>query len=65
MSLDTQVPFNGASVGFNDTALPVNLQALDEATIREHCRILRLPTVSVQCDALAQEAIRTRQSHLR
>ena len=58
MSHDTQVPFN-------DTALPTNLQALDEATIREHCRILRLPTVSVQCDALAQEAIRTRQSHLR
>ena len=39
--------------------------ALDEAMIREHCRLLRLPTVATQCDALAQEAVRTRQSHLR
>ena len=39
--------------------------ALDEATIREHCRLLRLPTVAAQCDALAHEAVRTRQSHLR
>ena len=41
------------------------INALDEATIREHCRVLRLPTIATQCDALAQEAIRTRQSHLR
>ena len=41
------------------------LNALDEATIKEHCRVLRLPTIATQCDALAQEAIRTRQSHLR
>src|SRR5438270_13465912 len=39
--------------------------ALDGATIREHCRLLRLPTVAAQCDPLSQEAVRTRQSHLR
>ena len=39
--------------------------ALDGATIREHCRLLRLPTVAAQCEPLAQEAVRTRQSHLR
>ena len=41
------------------------INALDGATIREHCRVLRLPTIATQCDALAQEAIRTGQSHLR
>lgn len=45
--------------------MSVDTKTLDAATIREHCRILRLPTIATQCDALAQEAIRTRQSHLR
>ena len=39
--------------------------ALDGAAIREHCKQLRLPTVAAQCDALAQEAVRARHSHLR
>jgi DNA replication protein DnaC len=47
------------------TAMPQALQALDVATIREHCKRLHLPTVSSQCERMAEEAVRERQSHLR
>jgi DNA replication protein DnaC len=47
------------------TVTDTQRDALDGAAIREHCKQLRLPTVAAQCDALAQEAVRTRQSHLR
>jgi DNA replication protein DnaC len=40
-------------------------QALDVATIREHCKRLRLPTVGSQYEKLAEDAVRERQSHLR
>jgi DNA replication protein DnaC len=40
-------------------------QSLDVATIREHCKLLCLPTVSSQCAKLADDAVRERQSHLR
>lgn len=38
--------------------------ALDLATIREYCRILRLATVAAQCERLAQDAERQQQSPL-
>lgn len=41
------------------------VQALDAATIREHCKLLRLPTVGAQCEKLADEAVKERQSPLR
>ncbi|MCG3159081.1 MAG: IS21 family transposase ISCth9 [Acidobacteria bacterium] len=37
---------------------------LTVATIQEHCRGLRLPTVAAQSERLAAEAARTNQSHL-
>jgi DNA replication protein DnaC len=40
-------------------------QALDAATIREHCKLLRLPTVGSHCEKLAEDAVRERQSHMR
>jgi DNA replication protein DnaC len=40
-------------------------QTLDAATIREHCKLLRLPTVGSHCEKLAEDAVRERQSHLR
>lgn len=45
--------------------MSADTDALEGAAIREHCRLLRLPTVAAQCESLAQEAVRTRQSHLR
>jgi DNA replication protein DnaC len=38
--------------------------ALDLATIREYCRVLRLATVAAQCERLAQDAVRQQQSPL-
>lgn len=38
--------------------------ALDLATIREYCRVLRLATVAAQCERLAQEALRQQHSPL-
>jgi DNA replication protein DnaC len=45
--------------------MSADTDVLEGAAIREHCRLLRLPTVAAQCESLAQEAVRTRQSHLR
>lgn len=45
--------------------MSVPTQALEIATIREHCKLLRLPTVAGQCEKLAEEAVRERYSHLR
>ena len=36
---------------------------LDAAAVAEHCRVLRMPTVSAQFDRLAQEAAQTNQTH--
>jgi hypothetical protein len=40
-------------------------RSLDVATLEESCRLLRLPTVARECERLAQEALKTNQSHLR
>jgi DNA replication protein DnaC len=40
-------------------------EVLDVATVRQHCKLLCLPTVAGQCERLAAEAVRERQSHLR
>jgi DNA replication protein DnaC len=45
--------------------MSLDKDALDGAAIREHCKLLRLPTVAAQCEALAEEAVQARQSHLR
>lgn len=37
---------------------------LTAATVQEHCRLLRLPTVAAQSEQLAQEAARSNQTHL-
>src|SRR5271154_220929 len=37
---------------------------LEAATIRQQCRVLRLPTVAAQCTQLAEQAVRERRTHL-
>jgi DNA replication protein DnaC len=38
--------------------------SLDIATVEEHCRLLRLPTVASQFERLAQEAVQANQAHV-
>ena len=38
--------------------------ALQEATIEQHCRALRMPAVAGQFVRLAEQAVRERQTHL-
>ena len=40
-------------------------QALTEATIRQHCKRLRMPTMGMQFDKLAEQAVREKQTHVR
>jgi DNA replication protein DnaC len=39
-------------------------QALTAATIDQHCRLLRLPTIAAQCERLAKDAAQQQQSYL-
>jgi len=39
--------------------------ALQEATVQQQCKQLRLPAVAAQCVRLAEQAVRERQTHLR
>ena len=38
--------------------------ALEAATIRQQCRVLRMPTIAAQCAQLAEQAVRERRTHL-
>ena len=38
--------------------------ALEAATIRQQCKVLRMPTVAAQCMQLAEQAVRERRTHL-
>ena len=38
--------------------------SLQEATLVQQCKLLRMPTVAAQCAALANQAVRERQTHL-
>src|SRR5579872_3631228 len=38
--------------------------ALEAATIRQQCKVLRLPSIAAQCAQLAEQAVRERQTHL-
>jgi len=38
--------------------------ALEAATIRQQCKVLRMPTIAAQCTQLAEQAIRERRTHL-
>ena len=44
----------------------MNAQAavLEAATIRQQCKVLRLPTIAAQCAQLAEQAVRERRTHL-
>ncbi len=39
--------------------------ALTEATIRQHCKRLRMPTMGMQFGKLAEQAVREKQTHVR
>jgi DNA replication protein DnaC len=38
--------------------------ALEAATIRQQCKVLRMPTIAAQCAQLADQAARERRTHL-
>jgi DNA replication protein DnaC len=38
---------------------------LEEATIKQQCKLLRMPTVALQCASLAEQALREHQTYLR
>jgi hypothetical protein len=38
--------------------------ALEAATIRQQCKVLRMPTIAAQCALLAEQAVRERRTHL-
>ncbi len=38
--------------------------ALEAATIRQQCKVLRMPTIAAQCAPLAEQAVRERRTHL-
>ena len=38
--------------------------ALEAATIRQPCKVLRMPTIAAQCAPLAEQAVRERRTHL-
>jgi DNA replication protein DnaC len=37
---------------------------LEAATIRQQCKLLRMPAIAAQCAQLAEQAVRERQTHL-
>jgi len=37
---------------------------IEEATIKQHCKLLRMPVIASQCVQLAEQAIREKRSHL-
>lgn len=41
-----------------------HVAALEEATIKQQCKVLRMPAVAAQCTQLAAEAVRDRRTHL-
>ena len=38
--------------------------ALEAATVRQQCKLLRMPTIGAQCTQLAEQAVRDRRTHL-
>jgi DNA replication protein DnaC len=53
-----------ASMNATTASTSVATHSLQVATIREHCKPLRLPAVADSCERLAQEAVRERHTHL-
>jgi DNA replication protein DnaC len=47
------------------TSQPIATHSLEVSTIREHCKLLRLPTIAESCERLATAAIREKHTHLR
>jgi hypothetical protein len=38
--------------------------ALEAATVRRQCKVLRMPTIAAQCTQLAEQVVRERRTHL-
>ncbi len=38
--------------------------ALEAATVRQQCKVLRMPAIAAQCAQLAEQAVRERHTHL-
>ena len=39
------------------------LVSLQDATIKQHCKLLRMPTIASQFSTLAEQAVREKQTH--
>ena len=37
---------------------------LQQAAVKQHCKVLRMPTVSTQFSTMAEQAVRARQTHV-
>jgi|SRR5437667_5352988 len=40
-------------------------EAVEHATIRQHCKLLRVPTIGLQFVKLSEEAVQQKQTHTR
>jgi hypothetical protein len=40
------------------------ISGLQEAAVKQQCKLLRMPVVATQCVQLAEEAVRAKQNHL-
>jgi DNA replication protein DnaC len=45
--------------------MKAQLAGVEETAIREHCKLLRLPTMGMQFGKLAEQAVREQQTHVR
>jgi hypothetical protein len=55
--------YDGAAQRGGD-AVNVESGALEAATVRQQCKLLRMPTIGAQCTQLAEQAVRERRTHL-
>jgi DNA replication protein DnaC len=44
--------------------MTAGVAGLQEAAVKQQCKLLRMPAVAAQCVRLAEEAIRAKQNHL-
>ena len=45
-------------------AMSQQLAQLQEATIKQHCKPLRMPMIASQFSAIAEQAVREKKSHI-
>ncbi len=59
----THSPLTHSPVSKVERTAEIAITAMTSATVEAHCRVLRLPTMAAQFERLAQDALRTNQTH--